>query len=332
MNLRTTIIFSAFCLLSNFLIAQKINGISFVSSKDSINFYHVKPVKEVNANYAALIPYGFIENIDNPVLHFNDNRQWFGEREKGIRQYATAFRKEGIKLMIKPQIWISHGQYTGLLKMQTEKDWQTLEQSYENFILMFAKTAQAINADVFCIGTELEKFVTIRPFFWQTLIVKVRKVFKGKITYAANWDEYQKVIFWNQLDFIGVNAYFPVSDKKTPSVSDFQLGWKSHKNRIRKIYNLYKKPILFTEFGYRSVDFTGKKPWDSTRILSSVNLEAQRNGLQAIYNEFWKENWFAGGFLWKWFHKHNSVGGLENNRFTPQNKPSEQVLKELYGN
>jgi hypothetical protein len=52
--------------------------------------------------------------------------------------------------------------------------------------------------------------------------------------------------------------------------------------------------------------------------------------LQAIHNQFWKEEWFAGGFIWKWFHRHDEVGGLQNNRFTPQNKPAEELIRILY--
>ncbi|MBT4679131.1 MAG: glycoside hydrolase, partial [Flavobacterium sp.] len=49
-----------------------------------------------------------------------------------------------------------------------------------------------------------------------------------------------------------------------------------------------------------------------------------------IHNQFWKEDWFLGGFIWKWFHKHTEVGGENNNRFTPQNKPAEVLLRSLY--
>ncbi len=45
---------------------------------------------------------------------------------------------------------------------------------------------------------------------------------------------------------------------------------------------------------------------------------------------FGMKPWFAGGFIWKWFHKHKEVGGENNNRFTPQNKPAEVLLRNLY--
>ncbi len=310
--------------------AKKINGISFVASRDTIKKVHINPVKKVHSNYVALMPFGFIKELSSPKIRHNTKRQWYGETKNGLVQYAKKFQKEGIKLMIKPQIWVWNGKYTGYIEMNSEENWRILEESYSEFILTFAEAAQEINAAVFCIGTELEKFVAKRPEYWQELIKKIRKVYRGKLTYAANWDEYKRVAFWKQLDYIGIDAYFPVSDKKTPSVNDFELGWKPHKEEISKIQKLNNKPILFTEFGYRSVDFTGKKPWESKRFEGSINLESQVNGLQAIYNQFWSEDWFAGGFIWKWFHVHNKVGGEKNNRFTPQNKPAEELIRELY--
>ncbi len=311
---------------------KKINGLSFVSSNDSINTSHIQPVKKASANYVALMPFGFIKKIDEPEIFFNTERQWFGETNVGLKQYANEFKKEGINYMVKPQIWVWKGVYTGHITMNSNEDWQVLENSYEEFIVNYAKTAEEVKAPVFCIGTELEKFVANRPMYWRALIKKIRKVYSGKLTYAANWDEFKRVPFWDDLDFIGIDAYFPLSDKKTPSVIDFEEGWQPHKKQIEIIQKKFNKPVLFTEFGYRSVDFNGKEPWDSNHISGQVNLEAQKNGIQAIYNQFWKEDWFAGGFLWKWFHEHKEAGGNNNNRFTPQNKQTEELIRQLYEN
>ena len=87
---------------------------------------------------------------------------------------------------------------------------------------------------------------------------------------------------------------------------------------------------MFTEFGYRSIDYAAKAPWTVDRIEENVNLEAQVNTTKALFEAFWKEDWFAGGFVWKWFINHDKVGGIDNNRFTPQNKPAETLIKEHY--
>jgi hypothetical protein len=64
--------------------------------------------------------------------------------------------------------------------------------------------------------------------------------------------------------------------------------------------------------------------------MNQVNLEAQTNTTQALFETFWKEDWFAGGFIWKWFHNHSDVGGLDNFMFTPQNKPIEALIRKQY--
>lgn len=309
---------------------QKINGLSFVASRDQIDSTHINPVLKVHANFVSLMPFGSIKDVASPEIKFNTGREWFGETKNGLLQYAKEFQKKEVKIMVKPQIWVWRGEFTGLIEMQTEVQWQILEESYSAFILTYAKAAQEINAEIFCIGTELEKFVLNRPSYWQKLILEIRKVYHGKLTYAANWDEYKRVPFLADLDYIGIDAYFPLSDQKTPTVKELEIGWKPHKEEMMSIQKQYNKLILFTEFGYRSVDYNAKQPWFVDRFEGKINLQAQVNGLQVLHNQFWNEEWFAGGFIWKWFHKHEEVGGIENNRFTPQNKPAEELLRKLY--
>lgn len=232
--------------------------------------------------------------------------------------------------MMKPQIWIWQGEFTGKLEMESEKDWESLEQSYENFIMSFAVIARDNDIAVFCIGTELEQFVKHRPVFWKALIQKVRGIFKGKITYAANWDEYPRVPFWEDVDYIGIDAYFPLSEEKTPSVGQLKAGWERYKNQIAALSETVNKPVLFTEYGYRSMDYAAKKPWLADSQDENVNLIAQVNATRAILEEFWGEEWFAGGFVWKWFISHRQAGGKRDNRFTPQNKPAQLVIRDFY--
>jgi len=170
---------------------QKINGISFVSSRHVATQENVDPVVNVNANYAAVMPFGWISNVDSPELRFNTQRQWYGETRQGVKEYIEILHKNDIKTMLKPQIWIRNGEYTGFLKMSTDENWKTLEDSYRRFIVEYATLAEEAGAEMYCIGTELEAFVTARPSFWKNLIKEVRKVYSGEITYAANW---QKIV------------------------------------------------------------------------------------------------------------------------------------------
>lgn len=309
---------------------QSINGVSFVASNEAVKQSDISPLINVNANYAAVMPFGFIRNLDSPEVVYNTNRQWYGETEEGTKQYIEQLQKNNIKIMVKPQLWVWRGEFTGDIEMKSEANWKVFEASYSNFILDYAQVAQDTNAEILCIGTELETFIENRSEYWKQLIIDIKKVYKGKLTYAANWDEFKRTPFWAELDYIGIDAYFPISEMQTPTVEDCLKGWQSHKALIKKYSEQFDKPILFTEFGYRSMDYTGKEPWQSDYKIKSLNLQGQANATQALFEEFWNEDWFAGGFIWKWFHKHDKVGGDSDNQFTPQNKPVEVIVKNQY--
>lgn len=308
----------------------RINGVSFVAAGGSANQEHVQPVADLGANYAAVMPFGFIRNTNSPTIIHNTERQWFGETRDGAKQYIQELRKQGLKVMIKPQIWIARGEFTGYLKMSSEADWKTLEDSYTSFIMEYADLAREVKAEVLCIGTELEQFVVNRPEFWNNLIEKIKATYKGKLTYAANWDEYKRVPFWEALDFVGVDAYFPISEAKTPTVDEALEGWQKWVAELSAVSTRVGRPIIFTEYGYRSVDYTGKEPWRSDGREAPVNLQAQVNATEALFKAVQDQPWFAGGFVWKWFIWDDKVGGPDNNQFTPQNKPVEQVIKKYY--
>lgn len=325
-------IFLHLLFISSFYGQLKINGLSLVASNSELLAEEIIPMQAINTNFIAVSPFGFSKQLNSPNVQFNVNGQWFGETNLGVKQYISLLKKNNLKIMLKPQLWVGHGKYTGFIKMDSDKDWQKFENSYRDFIINYAKLAQELNVEIFVIGTELMTFVQTRPKFWTSIITEIRKVYHGKITYAANWDEFDKISIWQNLDFIGLNAYFPLSDKKNPTVLELKQGWKTPKQNILNLVKKTKKPILFTEFGYRSVNYATKEPWNAKHVEGEVNLAAQKNALEALFSEFWSEDWFLGGFLWKWYANHKEVGGLTNNRYTPQKKPAEQVIKNTYKN
>ncbi|MDA7558434.1 glycoside hydrolase, partial [Flavobacteriaceae bacterium] len=210
----------------------KINGVSFVASRDSIFEKHVTPVMRINANYAAIMPYGFIRSSDEPNIIYNTSRQWFGESKSGAEQYIQELSRHNIRIMMKPHLWI-RGEFTGHMTMTSDKNWEQLKQSYTTFIMEYAMLAESTKTEIFCIGTELEAFVKYDSKYWLGLIKKIKSVYSGKLTYAANWDEYYKIPFWDQLDYIGIDAYFPVSNAQTPLVEECLNAWQLHKKAIK---------------------------------------------------------------------------------------------------
>ena len=307
---------------------KKINGISFVASNNEVNLFQINPVINVNANWVTLMPFAFMKSINDTTIIYNSKNQWKGERKEGITNTAKLFKTKKIKVMLKPQIWIPNG-FTGHIKMNSDKEWKSFEKNYENYILFYAKIAQDTNCELFCIGTEMNSVVMARPNYWNNLIVKIKKLYSGKITYAENWDTYKNVSFIDKLDFIGIDAYFPLDKAKTPSIDALVKAWKPVKIEIEKLSKKHNKKVIFTEYGYQSKDFTTLEPWEHSKSRV-VNLKGQENALLALYKIFWKETWFAGGFLWKWYDNHEKSGGKADDDYTVQNKPSELIVKNQY--
>ncbi len=308
----------------------KINGVSYVASRDTISQKHVEPVKNVNANWTSIMPFGIMRDKDQPTIYYNTKRHWYGERYDGSKHSIELMHQNGLKVMLKPQVWIVKGAFTGHIDMKTEEEWTAFENFYEDMILLYAKLAEETKVEMYCIGTELNSFISARPAFWNTLISKVRKIYKGPLTYAENWDKINNVPFWNQLNYIGVDAYFPISDQKTPNLDDVKQKWQTINATLEALSKEAEKPILFTEFGYRSIDYAGQKPWDASDIEGQVNEQAQCNLLNGLFESVWGQPWFAGGFLWKWFHNPDQLSPHHDNRFCVHGKEAEKNLKLWY--
>ena len=70
------------------------------------------------------------------------------------------------------------------------------------------------------------------------------------------------------------------------------------------------KKIIFTEYGYKSTDFSAGKQWEIEGVKSNekINISAQEKAYQSLFKSVWNKAWFGGGFLWKW-HAQDSVSG-----------------------
>ena len=302
-------------------------GMNLVAPIKELKNTTFEELKAYNINSISLIPYAFVD-VEDASVHYNNKRQWWGERTEGIIASNQLAHDYKMTVMLKPHLWVNHNFYTGDLDFSTDAEWKKWEADYEKYILDFAQLAQNENIELFCFGTELGNAVAKRPDYWSQLIQKIRKIYSGKLTYAANWDDFDKVPFWNQLDYIGIDAYFPLSDATTPAVADLNTAWQQHILKMEKLQAKINKKILFTEFGYRNSDQAAKEPW--TESQNSINNLAQVNGYESLFQSLTQKVWFAGGFAWKWYaddyhkEKKNSID------YTPQEKPALETIKKWY--
>lgn len=117
--------------------------------------------------------------------------------------------------------------------MKNEADWDEWFANYRGFILDYAVMAEEHQIPMLCVGTELE-MTSGREEDWRKVISEIRKVYSGKLIYAANFTEFEHVKFWDALDYIGIQAYFPLSTKTNPELSDLKSGWNKHLPKLKR--------------------------------------------------------------------------------------------------
>ena len=111
-------------------------------------------------------------------------------------------------------------------------------------------------------------------------------------------------------------------------------AWEPWVREVEEVCRRYGRPVLFAEFGYRSIDGAAGRQWElpPERDPDPVpNHLAQANAYEALFRVWWNEPWFAGGFLWKWFPGDGEPAGPSRADYTPQHKPVEEVIRDWYG-
>ncbi len=323
---------------------------------------------KVGGNFVALVPEATVYRQNLQVVYDFEN-QWYGEKTDATLQGIRLARQANLKVMLKPHLavgwdlsgWLhpeldihdaasrtayregvlafvatqkdlstGQGPWRGDFDVRSDEDWPRFAESYRSFILEYARLAEEHSVELFCIGTELKKIALQRPEYWRTLIRDVRRVYRGPLVYAANWDRYDDIEFWDRLDYIGIDAYFPVSESKTPTTDEIENGWKEHVRRIEKLHARFGKPVILTEWGYEDEDFAGKEPWVMGRPAgagSSPNQEGQANAYEGTLRSTWSEPWMHGVFVWRWSPGTGPSGSLS---YSPRGKRAEDVLERWF--
>lgn len=163
---------------------------------------------------------------------------------------------------------------------------------------------------------------------WRAMIGEVRSLYSGRLLYSANWDDYESVPFWRDLDAVGVTGYYELvrSGTETPAVAALVSAWQPIVTDLRRLSGQVGRPVVLTEVGYPSQAIAARHPWDYTRA-GRVDLAAQERLYRALYLAWSEIPELGGVYIWNWF---GDGGGIDNG-YTPRGKPSEKVIRHWFG-
>lgn len=229
----------------------------------------------------------------------------------------------GLNTMLKPHVDLSADptHWRGQIGAEFNRtQWDLWFEAYSAYIAHMCTVAQELEVDIVNIGTELTA-TQGQESSWRNTIALCRKVFHGPIVYGANHGDAHTIGWWDALDFIGIDAYYSLTNKHYPTVKELVSGWSSVvDNHLKPLVSRWNKTILFTEVGYQSTSAAAITPWAAPGNLS---LATQANAYVALYESL--NRYIGGVFWWAWSSQIHS-GGPRDTGFSMHNKPSASAV------
>lgn len=309
-----------------------LKGISFAMANSLEGGYHAPAIGTqldrlagLGANSVSLMPFASQPGPDRPELRYL-NRGPGSETDIGLIYATRLARSRGFHVLYKPHLWVSGNSWPGEVKMSSEQDWTAWWRGYRRYVLHHALLASWAGADLFSVGVELSKTVD-RDAEWRDLIAATRLFFPGAVTYSGNWyGDLENVRFWDRLDFMGIDTYFPLSASPQASRADLEKGAKDIAARLAAASKRAGKPMILTEVGFAAHKATWVAPHTEGGEYSE---DDQALAYDIFFKALGRPKWLAGTFVWKAFSAPGSEGGSEAD-FRFLGRKAETEVREYY--
>jgi len=293
--------------------------------------YHrlIPEVAELGANTVLFVVHGWQNNAGSPDLRIDAQRSADPDELGRLCDLAHA---QGLRVILMPIVLLSSpraGEWRGKI-MPADRDWDAWFRRYTAFITHWAKIAERHGVEALLVGSELIK-TEGQTERWRAVIAEVRRHYRGRLGYSANWDHYQttKIGFWPQLDFVGMTTYYELAAKPNPAIEEIDANWRDYQAEILAFQQEVDKPIIFTEVGWCSQEGAAHEGWN---YYANQKATAAGQREQALLYESFLKTWadepsVAGIIWWEW---DLSPGGDQDYNYTPRGKPAERILREWF--
>ena len=278
-------------------------------------------LKKIGFDTIAIMVPAYQDDLDSKEVFTNDKPGGDTPTDEALIHAIKTCHSIGLRVLLKPHVDPRTDE--ARINIMPSDEWFD---SYEKFAVRYAQIAQEHGVEIYSVGTELEATTfSAWAHRWDQVIEKVKGVYGGLVTYSANWTEYKEVPFWDKMDFIGLDAYFPLAEVNDPTPEDLVLAWEALADEIEKWLDergLTGKGVLLTEIGYPSADGAAHQPW--VAISNVEDQQEQADCLRTTFEVLSKRPWFKGYYIWQYFpqDRWSPLG------FTVKGKKAEEVIKE----
>jgi hypothetical protein len=262
--------------------------------------------------------------------------------DAAITQAVATAASLGLQVLVKPQVDVLDGSYRGLIAPRDRAAWFA---SYRAMLAHYAVLARQLRVAGLVVGVELGSMVSgpRDTALWRSMIRDVRRLgFKGSLTYAANWDQLGLVGFWRSLDYIGIDAYFPLipaGREYSPTIAELVAAWHGSYvpggpvdwvGEVTRLERSVRRPVVFTELGYVATACTTAAPYQlmptcaSSLRQTTPTERAQQDAYVAALRVWSRVPFVRGIYWWDW----PTDGNQMTDAYSPRGELAERTIAE----
>jgi len=240
--------------------------------------------------------------------------------DASVLRLVRQARERGLRVALKPHVDVRDGTFRGEIAPLNETAWWA---SYAAMIERYAELANRGAADILVVGDELRSMSDDEAAF-RDVIARARARFRGTLTYAANWDEVEQVRFWDDLDAIGVDAYYPLARAPGARPQELRDAWRPIVARLERFSERWDRPLALTEIGYAARPDAAVNPSGAGARPGPYDPDAQAMAYEAALDAWRGSDRLAAIWWWDWpADPRDAVGDA----FSPRDRPAEDVLR-----
>lgn len=255
------------------------------------------------------------------------------DNQRGLRRAIHQAHARGLKVMLVPHLWVESGGWRGELDPATEEGWQRFAEGYRSYVLTWARFAESAHADMLAAGVELRSWLTTThaPSFFP-ILRDIRGAYSGLLTYAANWDDVDQTVILSELDVIGINAFYPLTDKANASDAELVNGGLEVAKKVKELAERWQKPVMFNEFGYTARTDPALRPWEWPDRMNDVHVDgrAQAAAYRGLLAGMLQSPELVGAFVWRLYSDPDDLSQEAEWGFSPRGRQAELCVRDAY--
>ncbi len=281
----------------------------------------IQDIHSFGARRVTLVPYWFVDPRRGSVSSVGSIGLPPGPSSAILAEAVRTGVDLGMDISLKPLVEIDTQdgfghQWRGDLEFEGA-DQDRFFAQYRSYIEEMAQVCIDNGAYKLYVGSEMAAMTaqpSSRPH-WDSLISDLAGSFRSggrQLSYAANYDEFDHIWFWRDLDEIAIDAYFTLATKRQaagpgkPSLDHLRSQWTRRLRDVRELARKLDLPVTISEFGIVPFDLASTQPWNWAKpIVSDDPPEYDRqemlNAIEALLEVTRDDgDWLSGIDFWHW--------------------------------